>query len=682
MASPVRTVLVLALAGCGGGAGQTSDETSGDASTSGASDDAPSSGSAAATDASADATSVGSTSDDGDTGDDPIDPPPSCNAEETGAVEGGELPEHYGFATVPPQMALADTFYTYDLRTNIGACSTDRVEWSLVEAPAGAVLEVGDGALAVGQSVQWEDGGSTREAVKLAWSLEHAEPGCHAIEVRWRAWRDCGAFEDGAWGPWMSQHFEVAVRENHWYSGDLHVHTRHSERGDEAGGALDYYRRMVNETANDSGLDFADRRSRSLRGRLHWLVFSEHTNNELEECGRHFAPWCADGEDPSIATGRDVVQAITEDDPSVLLVPGSEISNKFDGHFGFLPKNPFPGHDVYAPGYDADATDYDHDAGFGPGVFRERWVDEAATNDEEIALVHDMNALAIVNHENAVAPWVEYDWSSLEFDGLEVWNGGNRHDQDDDSAYHGGIDVNTIVEDDALESEMPEDEIERSWLGMLKQGRWPMVLVGGSDVHDSNEVVCEGGPCDPTNAELASPTTSVWARSFVWTDGEHGVFDGIARGRVVVHDRSNFIDLRATYEDGERILGDTIAGYEPGAPIRLRAFGRVADFVDGDNRVLLVLGTNGDGDDRRVDVLYSSEDATHFVDGLQGTEHVRYIRPDSSFDREVEITIDEDRMGERGTYFVWAQFVPWHNPLYAYGNGQDMALTGAIRITR
>jgi hypothetical protein len=69
------------------------------------------------------------------------------------------------------------------------------------------------------------------------------------------------------------------------------------------------------------------------------------------------------------------------------------------------------------------------------------------------------------------------------------------------------------------------------------------------------------------------------------------------------------------------------------------------------------------------------------VEGLQGTDHVRYIRPDSSFDREVEITIDADRMGTRGTYFVWAQFVPWHNPLYAYGNGQDMALTGAIRIT-
>ena len=46
--------------------------------------------------------------------------------------------------------------------------------------------------------------------------------------------------------------------------------------------------------------------------------------------------------------------------------------------------------------------------------------------------------------------WVEYDWSSLDFDGLEVWNGGNRHDQDDDSAYHGGIDLGAVTSGNLL----------------------------------------------------------------------------------------------------------------------------------------------------------------------------------------------------------------------------------------
>ena len=40
--------------------------------------------------------------------------------------------------------------------------------------------------------------------------------------------------------------------------------------------------------------------------------------------------------------------------------------------------------------------DYDIDVGYGPGVFRERWVDETATNQEEIDLVHQMGGLAIV----------------------------------------------------------------------------------------------------------------------------------------------------------------------------------------------------------------------------------------------------------------------------------------------
>jgi hypothetical protein len=625
--------------------------------------------------------SGGGESSSGESGDEPPMPPPSCAAPDTGPRAPGELPEDYGFATMPPGMALADTFYGYDAHTNIGACATDRAWWSLVEAPPGARLELGGASIGVGEELQLDDGSDARERARLVLELADAEPGCHAFELRWRAWRDCGAFDDGGWGPEIVQRWELAVRDNQWWSGDLHVHTRHSERGDEAGGVHDYYRRMINATADDSGHDFADRRTRSLRGRLHWLVFSEHTNNELEECGRNFAQWCAGGEDAEVATGRDVARMLTEQDPSVLLVVGAEISNQFDGHFGFLPRNPFPGHPIYAPDFVADATDYDHDAGFGPGVFRERWVDDAATNAEEIALIQAMGGLAIVNHESAPTFWIEYDWSSLAFDGLEVWNGGNRHDQYDDGAYHGGIDLNEVAEGDLLATELPEDPLQRSWVGMLKTGRWPMVLVGGSDVHDHNEVVCEGGPCDPTNAQLASPTTTVWAPSFVWTDGTTGVLDGIAGGRVVVHDRSNFIDLRIVHDGVEHIVGDTIAGYAEGDALELRAFGRVADYVDGDNRVLLVLGTSGDADDRKVDVLYDSQDDEHFVERLQGTDHMRYIRADSSFDRGVSIELSADQLGADGRYFVWAQFVPWHNPVYLDGNGQDMALTGAVRIT-
>ncbi|MCA9663580.1 MAG: hypothetical protein KC486_34945, partial [Myxococcales bacterium] len=586
----------------------------------------------------------------------------------------------------PPQMALADSFYTYDLRTAIGDCATDRVWWSFDSGPAGARLEIPgtDVALAPGESVQYDGGGSGREAVKVAWEIADDDAlTCQPFTVRWRAWRDCGLLDDGAWGPTLTQSWSLAVRSNHWYSGDLHVHTKHSERGPDSGAVADYVDRMTNAAQSDAGEDFADRRLRSLRGQLHWLIFSDHTNNEHEECGRHFSTYCADGDPLAAATGRDVAKHYTEaSGGELLLVVGAEISNKFDGHFGFLPKNPFPGHPIYAPDVVDDATDYEHDAGFGPGIFRERWIDAAATNAEELALIHAMNGLAIVNHETGPAFWVEYDWSSLDFDGLEVWNGGNRHDRYDDSAYNGELDVNAITKGNLLAADIPETPIERSYVGMLKTGRWPLILVGGSDVHDFQEVVCYDGPCDPTNSELALPTTSVWADTFVWTNGIDGVGDGLAAGRVVVHDRSNFIDLRVTHGGVERLVGDTIEGYEPGAALDLRAFGRVSDFVDGDNRVLLILGTNGDLEDPQVDVLYSSEDDEHFVDELVGKDHMRYIRPDSSFDRPWIASLSDERLGVSGQYFIWAQFVPWHNPIYLVGNGQDMALTGAIRVLR
>src|SRR5690606_38035057 len=134
----------------------------------------------------------------------------------------GEQPAAaHGFATVPPAMALADTYYTYDLRTNIGDCSTDRVWWRLESAPPGAALEIGDALLVAGDELQWDEGGDPREQARLAWDLDLVAPGCHTIEVRWRAWLDCGLGDEGAWGPELYQRYQLAVRDNRWYSGDL-----------------------------------------------------------------------------------------------------------------------------------------------------------------------------------------------------------------------------------------------------------------------------------------------------------------------------------------------------------------------------------------------------------------------------------------------------------------------------
>jgi hypothetical protein len=604
--------------------------------------------------------------------------------EDLGTTTSGITAADYGFTTTAPLQALAETYYAFDLRTNIGSCSTDRVEWSLVDAPAGAALNLAASkkSLKKGDTYVHESGGDDRENAKVEWDLAGVAPGTYTFAVKWRAWTDCGPLSQGGWADAVAQSWTLEVRPNHWWSGDLHVHTKHSERGEEAGGTYDYYQRIINGVPDDQGRTFASRSRDSLRGRLNWLVFSDHTNNEKDECGRHFTKYCALDATMDKATGRDVVVHYTEEaNGNVLLVQGSEISNKFGGHFGFLPKNPFPNHPLYAPGYTADPTLYDADSGYGAGVFRERWVDENATNGEEIALIHKLGALAIVNHEDGFpGNWTKYDWSSLDFDGLEVWNGGNRHDQYDDSAYNGKLAVNDIAEHDALTASIPEDPISHSYIGMLKHGRWPFAIVGGSDIHDYNEVICGGTSCDPTNAELASPTTTIWAEDFVWANGKTGVMDGIAAGRAVVHDTSNFIDLRVTYKGREYLIGDTIEDYVPGETLSLRAIGHTGPYVDGNNRVILMLGTNGDESNRQVDVLYNSEDATHFVGTLKGKDHMRYLRPETSFDRRSEAKLDLARLGANETFFIWSQFIPWHNPAYLYGNGRDMVQTGAIRV--
>ena len=359
---------------------------------------------------------------------------------------------------------------------------------------------------------------------------------------------------------------------------------------------------------------------------------------------------------------------------------GSEVSNKFNGHFGFIPLNPEPGHPILAPGYTDNPTDYDFDVGYGVGIFPERWIWPEASNDSELKLMKELGGLRIINHETALAPWIHYDWSSLDFDGLEVWNGGMRHDRFDDDAYHGEHRCQRHLRRKPIGNKMPESDIERSWLGMLKTGRWPMIAVGGSDTHKFNDSVCFDGPCDPTSAEIGLPATSVFAPEFVWANGQTGIADGLARGRTVVHDFSNFIDLRIVYKGIEYIVGDTIENYEPGDPLEIRAFGRVAKFVDGDNRPLLIMGTNGDFQDSRVRVLYNSEDEVHFAKLLKGKDHMRYIRADSNFDKKQLTSLKDADVGLNRVYFVFAQLIPFHNPIYVQGNGQDMALTGAIRI--
>ena len=182
MRAPV-VMLLLSLLACGAtpadSAGLISGEESGLGSsapttidvtpTSGAGDPTLGTGtSAAATTAATTEHGPDSTAGPGDSSStgDPAEPPPICGPVMSSGGEGAPL--DYGFATVPPTMALVDTFYGHDLRTNIGACATDRVQWTLVSAPTAARLELPGvvKALAPGETHVHEAGGAAREQAK------------------------------------------------------------------------------------------------------------------------------------------------------------------------------------------------------------------------------------------------------------------------------------------------------------------------------------------------------------------------------------------------------------------------------------------------------------------------------------------------------------------------------------
>jgi hypothetical protein len=284
-----------------------------------------------------------------------------------------------------------------------------------------------------------------------------------------------------AGGAETAQAFELRVLEDLWRAGDLHVHTTHSTDGTR--GDPDQYRERARTvwTRKPQGLD--------------WLTFSDHTDT-------------TDGDYP---TWDDAARLTT---PDFVVIPGSEVSNRFDGHFGAIPR---------------DLASFDHS-----GDYRTRWEDPSATNQEQLDEIRRRGGWSIVNHPFGPL-WLKYDFSSKDFDAIEIWNGGGHNNDLDSKAVEW-------------------------WLDLLGEGL-PIVAVGGSDCHRYDE---------PRSPKLGEPTTHVWARRLDFASLTAGLF----AGRVVVADHDNFLELRARagWSGHEAMIGDTLE-LAPGEPVRFSMVG-------------------------------------------------------------------------------------------------------------
>jgi hypothetical protein len=215
-------------------------------------------------------------------------------------------------------------------------------------------------------------------------------------------------------------------------------------------------------------------------------------------------------------------------EPEFLFIDGNEISPVDEnevaptGHVGCAPR-------------DLDEFDVDY-------VFTDR-PRGTVTGGETLAQAAEAGCFATLNHPYALAAWTAFDWTSTDYDAIEVYNGTAGWDQGDF---------------DALEA----------WACDLSLGRNP-TAVAGSDNHRI-EIEPPGGLTDPP---LAWPTTWVWADELTWPK----VMGALESGRVAVTDDGSPLEIDAYAADGRWLgmMGDEV---DAAAVAQVRVSGSVSSL--------------------------------------------------------------------------------------------------------
>lgn len=287
-----------------------------------------------------------------------------------------------------------------------------------------------------------------------------------------------------------------------WSAGDLHVH---------AAGAS-------NDTRGASQPADIARVARS-RG-LEWIVLTDHSNSTGSDVTTRAEDPARYNEGPEFPYADEASRQ--SEAGRFVMVDGNEVSPVWSldadagaaeprGHLGCIP----PGNIALFRASTAALAFVDRP----PGAVR---------GGDNVAVIHGLEAWAVVNHPYAfAAAHIAYDWTSFDYDAMEVWNGSASFDIGDGASV-------------------------RAWLCDLASGR-TVVAVGGSDCHEAPIDY----PGTLTSPALGFPTTSVWVSSLTWPE----VSAGLRRGRAVVHAQGSFVALWAAHTVTETAVmpGDELA---------------------------------------------------------------------------------------------------------------------------
>ena len=298
---------------------------------------------------------------------------------------------------------------------------------------------------------------------------------------------------------------EPPERSGRWFATDLHVHS--------AAGSYD---------ADPSSTVAAHAEVAKSRG-LSLIAITDHSNSagsmdcetgDVEDCPNQGSEF------PSRA------EADAASDETISVVVGVEVSPVASlettmeptGHVGCLPR----------PGDPFD--------GLVEGIV-DRPVGDVLGGDG-VVWCNDNGGLSVINHPYAPTAWVAYDWTDMNYDAVEVFNGSARFDPGDAQAV-------------------------RAWACDVAQGKGT-APVGGSDTHRADT---ESPPPGLLDQALGFPTTWVWAES----EDAESVLAGLVAGKTVVADPRTQLELIAWNERNVAGPGESMEFGNTGAAVRVRA---------------------------------------------------------------------------------------------------------------
>jgi len=335
-----------------------------------------------------------------------------------------------------------------------------------------------------------------------------------------------------------------------WVQGDTHVHTYIS---------------------TDAGAEStpAAIRDVGLREGLEWALMTDHSNATGSEAYCHGDPVPNDCvEQPELWNlGPEFPlwdDARTKTDATFLLVDGNEASpvdaikppstqlRQPTGHTTVFPKDPDT--------FDTNWQILDRPAGSIQGGWA---IDEA----------HAHGALAFVNHPYSplnASPWTDFDWSSFDYDGIEVFNASAQYDIGDIAALDAAL---------------------CDW----SEGHYP-AFIGSSDVH---RVLVEP-PGKLLEPALGSARTSVLVPSLEWSN----IVAAIEQGHTIAHDKDTFLDMRVTLAGQSHVM---VPGDRQRISSRTQVTVRIGGWSANGGTVRLLAVADGACIDHRRDFTASGE---------------------------------------------------------------------------